>query len=533
MIDFKILGNTPIRLDSPAGSNVRDGAEYQEMQNEIAKLSVASIVASEINWQHVVDNASIILSEKSKDLMAAVYLCEGLIRTQQIDGLHLGCQILADLLENFWDSMFPPKNRMKGRLNAIDWWIEKTDKFLTGYQGSEISGKTLGELKDYLLSIDAFLSRNLDNAPILQKLISAVDTLPQIPDVQNTPKPDQTSFNQDLTINKSQTQERIPDIANPPPYDHPVSTQLAPSIQAIAVEGNKEQLLKVAFEQFIDFADQLLERSPDDPLSYKLRRIAAWSQINQAPPAVDGRSMIPDPDSHISESFQKMLTNNPGLDLVKAAESRISQHVFWLDLSFMTVKGLESLGSQYHLAAQTIAMETLFFVERIIGIDRISFADGLPFASPQTRAWLKKMKVAPSSAEHDGDDLQTIQKLIDESVRISHKKGVMDAINFLQNNLYGCGIGKDRFLLKIGILSLMTGDFQQDLVITLGHEILEEINKIHLETWDPKLALHGLSTAWSALSDKTNEEATDLIKKIFKRIILLEPAAAIRLGQGV
>ena len=132
-MDLLSLGKDPINPDQPAGSDVRYEPEFEKLQAETDKLSSPSSSGG-IDWEKVSDMAALILAEKSKDLLVASFLAVSQVHTRQTEGLAVGVTVMHDLVENFWDTLFPPKKRMRGRLGAIEWWIEKTESALKATQ---------------------------------------------------------------------------------------------------------------------------------------------------------------------------------------------------------------------------------------------------------------------------------------------------------------------------------------------------------------------------------------------------------------
>ena len=109
------LGKTPVSKEKPTGSDVRYDPLFEELQAEVDKLSSPTATGT-LDWGKVAKASAAILSGKSKDLLVAGYLAVSLIHTRKDEGLAVGLRLFRDLLENFWEDLFPPKARMRGRL---------------------------------------------------------------------------------------------------------------------------------------------------------------------------------------------------------------------------------------------------------------------------------------------------------------------------------------------------------------------------------------------------------------------------------
>lgn len=59
------------------------------------------------DWRPVVERATKVLEEKTKDLELAAYLIEALVRTKGFPGLRDGYRLARELVERFWEGLYP------------------------------------------------------------------------------------------------------------------------------------------------------------------------------------------------------------------------------------------------------------------------------------------------------------------------------------------------------------------------------------------------------------------------------------------
>jgi hypothetical protein len=86
-----------------------------------------------VDWQRILREADAILRGQSKDLWVAVYLAHALHECRQRAGLAVGCTLLAELMERYWETMFPGRQEGWKRASAVQWFI---DRSLETYPGS-------------------------------------------------------------------------------------------------------------------------------------------------------------------------------------------------------------------------------------------------------------------------------------------------------------------------------------------------------------------------------------------------------------
>ena len=75
------------------------------------------------DWNKISDKCIDFLQNNSKDLLVAVWLCDALIRTHQINGLRVGMTILEKLISKYWETIWPviEEDDIEGRISPFIW----------------------------------------------------------------------------------------------------------------------------------------------------------------------------------------------------------------------------------------------------------------------------------------------------------------------------------------------------------------------------------------------------------------------------
>ena len=269
-IDLASLGKNPISSDQPTGSDVRYEPEFEELQAEIDKLSSPS-AADGTDWKKVSRLSTKILAEKSQDLLVASYLAVAQIHTNQMEGFCEGLRLYRALLQHFWDNLFPAKKRMRGRVAAIDWWLEKSDTALQLLQLDPLPAEQIEEYRQDIKNIDGLLQEFLKDAPLLRPLERFLDGIP----VKTEKKPE----------------PEAPPLSEVEPEPRP-APKLKPAPPAetgdIASPSDAEKVLRGALQTMRRAADYFQNKDLSRPQGYRWRRIAGWSLIQALPPAENG-----------------------------------------------------------------------------------------------------------------------------------------------------------------------------------------------------------------------------------------------------
>lgn len=109
----------PIPGDAPAGIAARYEPAFVRLEAEIAKLG--ALDGAPVDWRAVATDATDVLTNTSKDLLAAVYLTRAWYELHGANGLRDGLAVAADVLTTYWDSGFPPLTRLRARRAALQW----------------------------------------------------------------------------------------------------------------------------------------------------------------------------------------------------------------------------------------------------------------------------------------------------------------------------------------------------------------------------------------------------------------------------
>ncbi|MCK5312052.1 MAG: type VI secretion system protein TssA, partial [Desulfobacteraceae bacterium] len=496
------LGKTPVSEDEPAGKDVRYEPGFEDLSKEMSKMGTIS-GGSEIDWDNVVSLSSDILEKESKHLQVACYLCYGLIKTKGIEGLFQGVHILKELLENFWEPMFPPKKRMKGRRGILAWWEEKTSDFINDLEAVTWEKEKRDEFIGNFNAIDEFLGENMEDAPLLLPLIKRIKS----------------------AVNEKKEESAAEAGSNENSSGADTSQKTSASNISMDSDISADAMLEHGFDVIGKSASNLIAEDPFDPVPYRLNRIAAWIPIEDLPTATGGKTMIPPPDDQIVSAMATLYDNSNWEDLADSCESNVRQFLFWLDLSRYVAECMEQLGHED--VCRAIEMETALFVGRLKGIEQMCFSDGTPFADGVTREWLSKI-IQNSSDDTSGtgtaDSLkQLISQQMNEAQQLIKQKKPDQAIALLMDCSSKSRSERERFLWKMNVCRVLINLKKIQIAASFIDDMLDYIEKFKLEIWEPDNAIEALSLALTGLRLQKNDRHESLIESIIKKISMLDP----------
>lgn len=520
-MDLLALGKEPIQPDQPAGQEARYMPEYEQLQAEIDKLSLPS-ASSGVDWRKVENLASIILSQKSKDLAVASYLAVALIYNRQVEGLALGLQIYRDLLENFWETLYPSKARMRGRVRTMEWWVEKMETALGTLAQVSFASELFQQVKENFNKIDDFISQNIEEPPALSGLRDLFRTFEETAMAQPAPE--------EKKAGEEKPSPAAAVVPSAPAREEP---------EVISSTQEAQRALNSVLTKMREIAAFLFQESIANPQAYRLNRMASWSIVETLPPASEGKTKIPSPPGQVKNILVDLKTKGNYEALLRAAEERVSQFIFWLDLHRLVVEALTSLGQPYQAAAEAVKKETAYLLSRLPGLEEFTFADGTPFADLETKGWLKEIAgsaavtLSPplsSSSTAGMEEENLMGKEVEKAKEMIKEGKLLEAVSGLQQQMHKSSSGKEKILWRLAIAQLLLEMKKPRPARPYLDQILKDIDNYRLEEWDPDLALRGLKTIWLGWNNAPDPALKEKLAEIILRIAKLDLAEAMRLG---
>ncbi|WP_242396304.1 type VI secretion system domain-containing protein, partial [Anaeromyxobacter oryzisoli] len=285
----------------------------------------------------------------------------------------------------------------------------------------------------------------------------------------------------------------------------------------------------------VSAAMTLRAASASDPLAYRVVRTGIWLHLASEPPAEGGKTTVPAPGEDLRAQLELLAQNQKWTALLEEAESALGRNRFWLDLHRMTSQALSGLGPAHDRARDAIAAELRTLLVRMPALPTLSFADGTPFADPQTRTWLEE-EVAPKPGAGGAGSAAADDAAIDPAVleRISRARKLFgggqakEALGEFQAFVATRPDGRAQFRARLDLARACAGAGLTALAKGTYEELDREAVAHGLDAWEPALAaecLKGLIAAARAMS-KDPRGATQGLEARYQRLCRLDPAAA-------
>lgn len=519
-MDADTIGLSELPADVADWSDARDSdASYQALTDEIARMSsMTESTAAPPDWGLVEKSGTDILLNKAKDIQIAAYTAVAMTNTKGMEGFSRGIKILGDILSTYSDVAFPPKKRKRARINAVDWWLERAVSWLENAPSSEIPYEFSQDLGERITTLDEALTANFeDDAPLLSELKSRVQMIPVA-----APPPDPEEIAEVEIVDGEEASDADGGAAASSRRTPVQQASSSATSAATSIAGPKTvEEAKRAVGGFLSSAvaaAELAAESNSDPLPYRLRRVAAWSSVKGAPPAEDGKTMLPAPESHVVQALNSLLDSSDFSGALKLAEEQVGVYLFWLDPHRVTAQALSGLGQSHRVALKAVELEVEYYLFRFPALPKLAFTDGTPFADPRTRAWLAELGNRGGGGG-GAEENPELKKALDKA-RETAATNPEESLGVLSAAAGVSGHPRDHLLLRVEVLKTFVSAGRMEAAKAQIPAITDVLDRFNLDIWDPPLASQALAAALSALAG--DDDAT-LQETLRRRLALSSP----------
>ena len=372
LTSIRAIGTVPVAEGGTAGVGAADIPEFEEIIREVARIGLGGVRA--VDWESVSANAVFILRERCKNLRVAAYLAYGLFETRGLKGLDVGIGVIADMCDAFWYELHPPPSRLRGRVLALEWLVERVLAALErgDAPGDDLSFESVLEQTERLVA--SLTDRCPDAGDAMHRLVRALRA-------------------------RRETLVRTADASRPPGEASMLRTGSASPVDAQTAEARRSgatddraarmkraRALRELGRSMLETARALRADDAADVRAYTLQRAAIWLPVRELPPSTDGRTELPPPVGEVRGAIAAAVAGGDSAGALSMCEDAATDNLFWLDAHRIAAESLSAMG--HVTAARAVRAATSALLCRLPDLGNLRFNDGTPFAEPVTREWL-------------------------------------------------------------------------------------------------------------------------------------------------
>ncbi len=535
------LGSEPISDDSPCGENARYESDFEQLEAELAKQE--SLTAATVDWARVVELATAILRQQSKDILVGSYLCYGLLVKEGYAGLAVGLKVLHDMVESHWECLFPPAKRMRARQTAFTWLAEKAALIVAEKVPAAAESEAAVTAANMLRQLDSTLVDKMgDQAPLLTDLSRPLKNYKQSAEAERAKAEQQASIPEPKPAVQAETLAPVTPPAASPPTSTPAAAAPDLSSASLASENDAKKGIRQIQAAVRDVAAFYLSPSMSDPRAYRMARIAVWMAVDKAPPDNEGVTQVIAPATERLQFFQTRLDKGDYTAVIPELEKTLARSPFWLDGHFFVVTALRHLGPEYANATNAVIRETGAFLSRLPELASLAFNDGTPFAADQTRLWLDAEVLTSSRGEPDrstvaGQTAEAWNQAFAEASKAAAGGDSEKAIEVLNTGLQQAGSQREQVYWRCTLARFLIQVGRAADASALLEPIIAQLDGTQVGAWEPGILSQVYSLLYQSYQKqqtkkKEDPELKEKLENAYRKLCWFDPVNALSVKGG-
>ncbi|WP_159564206.1 type VI secretion system protein TssA [Budvicia diplopodorum] len=491
----------PIEDDNPTGADPGYDDDFQMIKEEIAKLSGIDAV-------QIVAISEGLLYGRTKDIRVASYYAWARLRLDGTKGLADGLELMAGLVARYGEDLFP--KRVESKKSAVEWLASR--KFLDLLEAQEGF-----QHEDFERSISA-----------LSLMLKYTNQWPENarPDLQGLARFFETKL-------ESPEPEPLPSA--------PASQTTAPALSAMGAKRDEVRSLREVLDQARQMAAFLREKPDGHLASVRLLRSVRWDTVTALPPH-DAKYLtrLMPPRVELKQHLNRLWLQHNWLELLEQVERAFSEAAnhFWFDLQRYACDAMVNAGAPYSAWQEVCLTDVALMLDRLKGIERLTYSDGTPFADDETLSWIATS--ATMRRLDEGDDLAPIPvdggnnwgEMEQQATEIAGRDGLEAAFNWL-NALPAIVTDRQHYLHRMLMARLAEQHGQKDVAIRLLKALNGRCDSYRLVGWEPDLVfdvkarLLKMLQQKAMLKDADKEGLGKEAERLLEELTVLSPARAL------
>lgn len=541
------------------------------------------------DWPLVIRLASEALSKRSKDLQLAAWLTEALLRKDGIAGLRQGIGLVHQLLEQYWEDVYPEIDDGDAEMRAapLEWVGVKLDMavrhapitadryslidygetrrvptkdeaeadsdrrnereqavaegrltpedFETSFVATPKEWyRTLVEDSDATLeaigALDDFCRERFgDVAPSYMGLRDALREVRQAAGQLFRRKlelePDVGGGVNGISLSAAMAEAGEPGAGQSAGRPAPGG-----GVPAGGPRTSEEAAAWIALA-----ASRVRRDNPADPAAYLLLRGFRWGELRAAGP-VDPRQLAA-PSTEVRTRLRGLLLDGRWPELLDAAEEVMATTCGrgWLDLQRYVLTACDGLGGEYETVGNAVRGALRSVLADVPDLPALTLMDDSPTANTETLGWLRAEGLLDDDVGEEpvvavGRRRPAAQRdvydVARERVRAGDARGAME---LLMREAMQEKSARARFLRRTQAAEIMVGAGLEPVALPILRELLEHVETHRLEEWEAgETIAQPLSLLYRCIErlDSGDVDRNDL----YVRICRLDPMQAIQLG---
>jgi type VI secretion system protein ImpA len=554
---------TPISRNRPGGESLRYSAIYEKIKE--ARREEDDLPQGE--WEHDRKTADWpltirlicqALSTKSKDLQLAVWLAEAMLRQEGVSGLCETLDLIRDLIEEFWDGLYPELEDNDTELRAVPlWWLGTSDTLLAAvmflpvtrgglnclqywesrWVGSAAAADTFekqeqqrkmiveGRLTEAQFENDFDATSGTFYASLKETLDRTLASLNQLSFVCDQRFGEVSpSFRQLRTalehIRQTVHHLLLKKREKGPAEGQELVATAKPLDQIDVPQSSKDAIVRV-----VTGVEFLRRWDPYDPTPYLLLRTLRWGELRADGAFINPIHLIA-PATEVRQSIWRAASEGSWRILLEEAESAMAMACGrgWLDLQSYVARACSKLGHLYEPIRIAVITALQALLREYPRLPALIMSDGRPTANQETLRWIQVEVIPYGTSEARTGDIGMPAETpaerpapppdaFDVAAQTVSYGSPQEGIEMLMRRAIEETSGRKRFERKVQVAQLCVGIGIEAVALQLLRAAAAEIELRKLEDWEPpEIVARPLAILYRCLANNggTEEELLNL-----------------------
>lgn len=465
--------------DAPCGIDFKYEDAYLKLENELDKSNSLSEDIT-TDWATVKASSLELLEKHTKDTKLFCWWMYSVWKTESWQGFKTSLELFNMFLQTFGKALFPKSKKIK--ISALLWLEEQINAEVLDEQGTlnaTIETKVFLELFENLQK--HFIAVVEDEVSIFVKI--------------------QNDLNRQLSAHEAKAAKNQP-------------TATSTSQLTERNEINSEEDAKAVLRSLKKSANLLQKhyraQKASDLRAIRLVRLLSTLEVDGVPMNENGKTFLNPIASNQSVMIETLMAEEKYVEALEKTESIISASPFWFEGHYKSFEILSAMGEAN--TAQEVMSHFISFVSNNETFYDLSFKDGSPFISSVLKQWIQaNSKSAKTNAQECNTDETTQEEIIEASYVLARKQQIKEAMGLLQVQHNNAVTKEEKFYWRLANAKLAAEFNKNNLSLALLEDLRADVDKYHLDEWQPDLAAQVYSLYLRLNSKLINEEYVNII----------------------
>ncbi|AYH04829.1 type VI secretion system protein TssA [Pectobacterium parmentieri] len=435
-----------------------DDPLWEKVETELVKLG--SLAHNQVDLNAVAGYCLTLLESKTKDMRVLVQLLRCLQHPAKATPFSTALMLLDSWLESYWVTAWPasPVQKQKLMIQIIRRFEGALPRIAESASSAEL--EQLQQLTEQVATRWGELVS--DKASLVDELVQGFKRARQRQQAQE--KANQTANLTPAASSSGATGEG----------ETRAGTASTPPVGSVEINSSDERGWR---QTQLNVATLLVERHPDSPIGYRLRRHAIWSGIATPPMSAKGnKTQLAPVSADRVDEYQSALAQ-ADLALWERIEQSLVLAPYWFDGHMLSASVASRLG--HAPVATAIAEELSAFIQRLPELRELAFSDGAPFLTGKCSQWLQSSQPVRGGGGARQDDLAT------EAAACRDENGIGAAMLLLDERMRRLKEPRDRFYAELVLADLLAEEGMKSLAAQHYQHMWQESQQLGLMQWEP------------------------------------------------